>query len=84
MLTRGGVDRIGGADPDRASGSISRPALGSGGAEHGIPTAGIVAGMQTGAKIRSVTGATGIAADAPHSRLVPFVPEYRIISLRSQ
>ena len=71
MLTRIGADRIGGADRDRASGSMPRPALGSGGAERGIPTPGIVAGMETGAEIRSVTGATDIAADAHDGHSFP-------------
>ena len=63
MLTRGGAVRIGGAEPDHASGPTSLPALGSGGAERGILTAGIQVGMPTGAPIRSVTGAIGTAAD---------------------
>jgi hypothetical protein len=67
MLTRGGAGRIGGADPDRVSGSTPLPALGSGGAERGILTPGIRDGMPTGAQIRGVTGATGIAANAPHA-----------------
>jgi hypothetical protein len=63
MLMRIGADQIGGAGPDRASGPTSHPALGSGGAERGIRTAGIQVGIPLGAPIRSVTTATGIAAD---------------------
>jgi len=63
MLTRGGADRIDGADRDRAPGPMPRPALGSGGEERGIPTAGVQVGIPTGARIRGVTIATGIAAD---------------------
>jgi hypothetical protein len=65
MLLRGGVDRIDGADPDRVSGSMPRPALGSGGADRGIPTAGVRVGIPAGAQIHGVTSATGTAADAP-------------------
>jgi hypothetical protein len=68
MLTRTGADPIDGADPDRASGSMPRPALGSGGAERGIPTAGIRVGIPAGAPIRGVTTATGTDADAPYSK----------------
>ena len=67
MLTRGGADRIGGADPGRASGLTSHPVLGSGGAERGILTAGVQVGIPLGGQIRGVTIATGIAADAPYS-----------------
>ena len=67
MLTRIGADPIDGADPDRASGSTPLPALGSGGAERGILTAGIQVGMPTGAETQGVTGATGTAADAPRT-----------------
>jgi hypothetical protein len=68
MLTRTGADPIDGADPDRASGSMPRPALGSGGAERGIPTAGIRVGIPAGAQIRSATTATGTDADAAWRR----------------
>jgi hypothetical protein len=74
MLTRGGADRIDGAAPDRASGPTPPPALGSGGAEHGILTPGIQVGMPTGTPIRSVTGANGTAADAPRAALTIRLP----------
>src|SRR5580704_7865697 len=74
MLTRGGADRIDGAAPDRASGPTPLPALGSGGAEHGILTPGIQVGMPTGTPIRSVTGANGTAADAPRAALTIRLP----------
>ena len=64
MLTRGGVGRIDGAAPDRALGSTPLPALGSGGEELGILTAGIGDGIPAGVLIRGVTIANGTAADA--------------------
>jgi hypothetical protein len=69
MLTRGGAGRIGGADPDRVPASTWRPALGSGGAGHGILTAGVRAGTPLGAQIHGVTGAIGTAAEAPQKRM---------------
>jgi hypothetical protein len=65
MLSRIGADPIGGADPDRASGFMPRLALGSGGVERGIRTAGIRVGIPVGAQIRGVTTATGTDVDAP-------------------
>jgi hypothetical protein len=67
MLTRGGADRIDGADTDRASGSTPLPALDSGGAERGILTPGIQVGIPTGVQTMGVTGAIGTAADAPRT-----------------
>src|SRR5512146_1634640 len=67
MLTRGGADRIGGADPGRASVSTWRPALGSGGVGRGILTAGIAVGIPAGVRIHGVTGAIGTAVEAPQS-----------------
>jgi|SRR5579862_1315341 len=72
MHTPGGADRIGGADPSRASVPMWRPGLGSGGVRRGILTAGIAAGIHAGARIRDVTGAIGIAAEALQN--VPMAP----------
>jgi hypothetical protein len=68
MLTRGGAGRIGGADPGRVPASTWRPALGSGGAGHGILTAGVPAGIPLGNQIHDVTGAIGTVAKAPQKR----------------
>ena len=67
MLTRIGAARIGGAAPDRASEPTSLPVRDSGGAERGILTAGTRDGIPTGTQIPGVTGANGIAANAPHA-----------------
>jgi hypothetical protein len=68
MLTRGGADQTGGADQDRVPGYTWRPALGSGGARHGILTLGVPAGIPPGTQIRGVTGAIGTVAETPQKR----------------
>lgn len=62
MHTRGGAGRIDGAAPDRASGFMPLPVLGSGGVELGILTPGIRDGILAGVQTQDATGATGIAA----------------------